>query len=145
MSLRTLLILSAVLVLAACARSAVMPLAADTIQVTTTAAPVCGATGAQNVAVRRVAIETINRGYDKFIILGAQAQSNLSGFTPIVANTSGGTTIISGGQPLTRHSQGIVAKMFKEGDPAGANAISARATLGPKWQEVVKESTATTC
>mgnify|MGYP003694576267 CR=1 FL=1 len=31
--------------------------------------------------------------------------------------------------------RGLIVKMFKEGDPKGANAISARATLGPKWQE----------
>jgi len=33
------------------------------------------------------------------------------------------------------HDQGLIVKMFKDGDPKGANAISARATLGPKWQE----------
>jgi hypothetical protein len=35
--------------------------------------------------------------------------------------------------------------MIKNGDPKGANAISARGTLGPKWQEAIKESAATTC
>ena len=30
--------------------------------------------------------------------------------------------------------------MFKDGDPKGANAIPARATPSPKWQEAIKES-----
>jgi hypothetical protein len=36
-------------------------------------------------------------------------------------------------------------KMFKDGDPKGANAVSARTTLGPKWQEADQESPARTC
>ena len=74
------LAIAAALALCGCARSATMQLSADTFQLVTSAAPVCGRAGAQNVAARRA-----------------------------------------------------------------ANAISARATLGPKWQEAIKESAATTC
>jgi hypothetical protein len=57
------------------------------------------------------------------------------------------TTTYTGGNPIVAgsHDQGLIVKMFKDGDPKGANAISARATLGPKWQETIKESAATTC
>lgn len=142
-----------------------MPMAADTIHITTSAARFCGATGAQNVAVRRAAIETINRGYDRFIVLGAEASNDVRvvGQTPVVANTygsaniygSGGmynvsgqsTTMYSGGAPIVagHYAQGITIKMFKEGDPAGSNAVSARGTLGPDWQEIIKQGPATTC
>lgn len=151
--------------LGGCAKSAIMPLSADTLRISTSAAPACGSTGAQNVAFRRAAIETINRGYDKFIILGGDAQNNVGvvGYTPVMAQTTGSatatgygntayatghsTTTYSGGQPIIAgtHDQGLVVKMFKEGDPAGANALSARGQLGPKWQEAVKESASTTC
>jgi hypothetical protein len=151
--------------LCGCARSATMQLSADTFQLVTSAAPVCGRAGAQNVAARRAAIETINRGYDKFLILGAAAENNVRvvGHTPVQAHTVGtatatgygnmvtasgqSTTTYTGGNPIIggSHDQGLIVKMFKDADPKGANAISARATLGPKWQEAIKESAATTC
>ena len=148
-----------------CARSSVIPVAGDTIQITSSAAPVCGAVGAQSVAVRRASIETINRGFDRFIITGAGAQSNVQviGHTPVTAHTTGGATATrfgntahvsgsshttySGGMPIIAgtHDQALMVKMFRDGDPAGSNAVSARDTLGPQWPELVKQSTATTC
>ncbi len=135
------------------------------MRITTSAAPVCGSTGAQNVAFRRAAVETINRGYDRFVILGGEAQNNVGvvGYTPVQAYTTGSatatgygntafahgqsTTTYSGGQPIIAgsHDQGLIVKMFKDGDPAGKNALSAREQLGPKWQEAVKESATTAC
>jgi hypothetical protein len=49
------------------------------------------------------------------------------------------------GQPIIAgsHRQGLAVKMFKKGDPAGKNALSARAELGPKWVEYVKSETVT--
>lgn len=145
MAIRTVFTLLVASMLTACARSAVMPLQADMIQVSTSAAPVCGPTGALKVALRQVAIETINRGYDSFIIIGARQGSQITGFTPVTATTVGNTFMLSGGHPLRRHNQGIVAKLFKAGDPAGAKAISARATLGKDWPKIVKQGTTTTC
>ena len=51
------------------------------------------------------------------------------------------TTTYTGGNPIVggSHDQGLIVKMFKDGDPKGATAIPARATLGPKWQEAIKE------
>ena len=159
------LTIAVAIALCGCARSATMQLSADTFQLVTSAAPVCGRTGAQNVASRRAAIETVNRGYDKFLILGAAAENNVRvvGHTPVQAHTLGtatatgygnvvtasgsSTTTYTGGSPIIAgsHDQGLIVKMFKDGDPKGANAISARTTLGPKWQEAIKESAATTC
>lgn len=142
-----------------------MPLAGDTVQITIQAAPVCGQVGAQNVALRRAAIETINRGFDRFVILGGGYQNNVGvvGYTPIQAQTYGtatatgygnmafvqghATTTYSGGYPIIAgtHNQGLVVKMFREDDPAGANAVPARTTLGPKWPEVIKQGMTSTC
>jgi hypothetical protein len=123
-----------------------MQLSADTFQLVTSAAPVCGRTGAQNVASRRAAIETINRGYDKFLILGAAAENNVRvvGHTPVQAHTVGtatatgygnvvtatgsSTTTYTGGSPIIAgsHDQGLIVKMFKDGDPMRQRELSAR-------------------
>ena len=61
--------------LGAGARSSVLPIGNDLIQITTSAAPICGPAGAQDAAVKRAAFETIARGYDSFIIVDAAAQT----------------------------------------------------------------------
>jgi hypothetical protein len=153
------------LLVAGCAKSSVIPIAADTVHITTSAAPVCGRTGAQDVAVRRAAIETIKLGFDKFVVVGAGYQNNVRvvGHTPIVATTTGtatatgygntayatgsSMTTYSGGQPIVggAHDQGLTIKMFKDGDPLGANAVSARQSLGPDWKKVVEAGSGMTC
>ena len=155
--MRRLAVVATALTLCACAQSSTMPLSVDTFQLLASAAPVCGPAGAQRVASRRAAIETINRGFDKFVILDAAAASDVRvvGHTPIQAHTTGSiyggnvmaTTTYSGGYPIIggKHNQALVVKMFKDGDPRGATAISARGTLGRDWQEAVKEGATTTC
>lgn len=146
------------LLMAGCARTSSIPLAQDTVQITTSAAPVCGEAGAQSVAFKEAAIETIRRGYDRFVILDGDYENGVRviGTTPVVAQTTGvgtatvagntafvsgtSTTTYSGGVPIIagHHRQKFVVKMFKDGDPAGSNAISARQELGPDWAEAVK-------
>ena len=87
----------------------------------------------------------------------------LVGYTPVVAQTTGSATVagygniatvngqsttqVYGGQPIIAgtHDQGLIVKMYKDGDPAGANAIPARTQLGPDWQQAVKEGPRGTC
>lgn len=149
------------LALAGCARSSAMPLSQDTIQITSSAALACGQEGAQKVAFQRAAVETIRRGYDRFVILGAEGQTDVHvlGYTPTTAYTTGSatahsfgnaataygssTTTVYGGQPIYggSHNQGLIVKMFKSGDPAGTNALDARQILGPAWQDAVNKNT----
>ena len=91
---RTTIITLVALLLIGCARSGVMPLAQDTVQISTSAARVCGSQGAQKVAFQRAAVETIRRGYDRFVIVGGEAQSNIHvvGYTPTQAYTTGTAT-----------------------------------------------------
>lgn len=147
-----------------CASATVIPLAQDTIQITSAAAPICGMTGAQNVASQRAAIETIRRGYDRYIIVGGQYQNNIGvvGYTPVTATTTGtataygngnyataqghSTTTFSGGQPIVSgsHNQGLVVKMFRADDQSAApNALDARSELGPEWQKKVASNSLT--
>jgi hypothetical protein len=148
MFVRSVLMVAASLTLGACVRSAVAPLADDTIQITTDAAQSCGRSGAEAVAMRRAAIETIQRGYDKFVVLRHTADNSVAGYAPFTASRvgkAGSAIIVTGGGPIYRNSQGLIVKMYRAADPAAANAIAARNALGPQWQETVKESTRTTC
>ena len=163
--MRGLLLATIAVALVGCASSSVMPLANDTLEITTSAAPICGATGAQDVAIRRAAIETLTHGYDKFLIVDAAARNNVGvvGHTPLQATSTGTATVfangnmatgygqsqtmITGGQPIIggHHDQALVIKMFKDDDHAGSNAISARRTLGPDWKQKIVENLKTTC
>ncbi len=151
------------LLLGGCAHSEVIPLSADTVQITSAAAPMCGMTGAQRVALQRAAVETINRGYDRFVITNGAYHNNVRvvGHTPVIAQSSGtayghvygnsatintaSTTTVTGGQPITggTHNQALIVKMFRDGDPLGSNAISARAELGPEWKEIAANGSVT--
>lgn len=149
--------------LASCASTSVMPLSADTIQITAQADPDCGPAGAQQAALKRAAVETIRRGFDSFIIVSVSAANNVRvvGQTPIVANTNataidgrnGNTTFVntnttySGGQPILGGSfdQNLTVQMFRATDPGVDRAISARATLGPNWQKAVAAKTDDFC
>ncbi len=147
----------ALLGVAGCASTSVMPLSADTIQVTAQADPDCGPTGAQRAALKRAAVETLRQGYDSFIVLGVQQANNtrVVGYTPVQAQTTTNavgsdygnasfvtgqsTTTYSGGQAIMGGSfdQILTVQMFRSGDPGFERAISARATLGPDWQKAV--------
>lgn len=155
----------AVLALCGCASSSVMDVASDTVTISTSAAPACGQRGAQEVAVRRAAYETLRRVFDKYVILDADAQSNVGvvGYTPLTSNTySSGTlntygnigtysgssnTYYSGGQPIIggTHDQKLAVKMFRQSDPGAARAVDARRVLGPEWQSIVAKGPGSTC
>jgi hypothetical protein len=91
--------------LSACASSSVIPLAQDTFQITAAAAPVCGVTGAQRIAAQQAAVETIRRGYDRYIIVGGQYQNNVgvAGYTPVTAQTTGTATATGFGNSATAY------------------------------------------
>ncbi|MGX1349670.1 hypothetical protein AB7M49_003246 [Bradyrhizobium elkanii] len=140
--MRNLRIVALCAALGGCAGASTIPLAQDTVQITARAAPICGAAGAEKIVVREAAAETIRRGYDRFIVMNAQAGASYAGSTPVVVqNLGGGVAMASGGTPMFAPNQGLVIKMFKDGDPAAANALPACETLGPDWQEQVKKNT----
>lgn len=142
--------------LSGCAGTSVIQTSSDTAVVTARAAPVCGGVGAERVAVRQAAIQTIKAGYDKYIIYDAAAQNTVTATQmPGTYNTTG--TVYAGTLNATttyqpgpiiysgNHSQAFAIKMFKAGEPGSAKAIDARSSLGPKWKEKIKEGELTTC
>ena len=149
----------------ACARTEAVRMAADTVMLKTNAAPICGSSGAARASSQMAAVETIRAGYDSYVIVGQEAQNNVqfldgggttyldgtasaTGSAYRMGNTvygsasgsySGRATYVPG-MPMAvgTHDQGLMVKMFKAGDPNGANAIDAREMLGPDWRDKVR-------
>lgn len=146
---RGLILCAVALLLAGCASSSVMDLDSNTIQISTSAAPACGSQGAQQVAVRRAAIEALRRGYDRYVILGGGRQNNVGvvGYTPLTASTYGNSTTVYGGQPIIAgsHDQELTVRMFRPTDPGYENAVDAKRALGPDWQAIVAKGPGSTC
>ncbi len=159
------LIVPLALMLASCASVSTLPMSNDLVQITARAAPACGPEGAQKVALRQGAVETINRGYDRFYIVGADSRSDIRvvGTTPVRSTTTASGTISggyggygtfsgtsfttsTGGTPIYggSHNQQLFVKMFNADDPEAANALDARQVLGEDWEEKIKEK-AVTC
>lgn len=151
--------------IASCARTTTTPLSQDVIEISSSAAPACGSSGARALAAKAAAVETISRGYDGFIVLDAASSSNVGvvGYTPVRANTTyntygaygggrynamtTGQTSYSGGSPIIAgsHDRGLVIKMLKKTDRNFAYAVDARSELGPDWQKIVAGGIPRTC
>ncbi|WP_249218895.1 hypothetical protein [Loktanella sp. SALINAS62] len=124
------------LTLVACAQTDIQPLSASSFKVATTAAPACGRSGARKVANQAAAVEVINRGGDKFIIVGDQTGSRVTGM---------GYNQYTGFQPYNSNEQDLVVQMMAPGQPGFDQALSARSLLGSDWQNVVASGTPATC
>lgn len=142
-------------IVASCASTSVTPIAANQVMITTSAAPACGASGAQKVAARMAAVETVRRGFDRFSIVGMSAQNNVRVInrSPTSANTTStfntfgntttgrSTTVMSGGGPLIMgtNDANLVVVMYRQGDAGFNEAVDARGTLGADWRELVEK------
>lgn len=147
------------LALSACASTSVTPVAKNKIIINTSAAPICNGSGAQSVAAKMAAIETLRRGYQRFVIVGIESADNVSvtrtGPTYAYTNSSyqgignsvygnsttrygGGSTIVSGS-----HDTALGVIMLNPGDPGFENGVDAKSALGGKWQELVKKGVST--
>ncbi|WP_094538917.1 hypothetical protein [Brucella grignonensis] len=155
-TLKALAFVAPAVALAACTSSSAVRTSANTAIIQTSAAPVCGSTGAAKVAQMQAAIETIKAGYDRYIIVDARSANNVQmAQTPGSYKTSGyinnghysGTTTYQPGIPVIygRHEQAFAIYMFRDGEAGAQRAIPARQTLGPKWQEMVKSGKINTC
>lgn len=140
---------------AGCAQTSVTQMSRNEIMVTTSAAPVCGVNGSQQVAQAMVAVETLRRGFERYIIGGAQSRDNTTIVQtgPTYANTYstatvsgntayGSSTTYYGGQStmiMGSHDTAMRVVMFKPGDPGYEQGVDAKATLGPEWEKKVKD------
>ncbi len=126
--------------LAACASVETIPLSQDSFALTSTGMGGCGAKGAEQVAFRQAAAETLRRGYDSFTIMQSDRDARLDSASSLL------WTAASGGASYNHtFSQNMKVQMFKADDPAGAKAISAREALGPNWQAALAREDTYNC
>lgn len=150
MRILQLLSIGIIAALAGCTSSETIRTSKDTAIVQTSAAPICGGTGAARTAYKQAAISTIQAGYDSFIIVNGASSNNVRsmqmpgsyhtyGNVSSSGNFSANTTY-SPGPIITAgtHDQSFAVKMFKSGEPGAGSAISARDVLGPEWAKIAK-------
>ena len=141
--------------LTACAQTSVMQISQNEILLTTSAAPVCGATGSQRVAQEMAAIETIRRGFTRYLVMGANSENNVSVIQtgPTYSQTTGSATVTGntvygssntyyGGQQTIfagSHDTGVRLLMLNPGDVGYERGIDARQLLGLEWEKKVQD------
>jgi len=136
-----------------CTSSSAVRTSQNTAVIKTSAAPICGGTGAARVAQKQAAIETIKAGFDRYVITDAASQNNVGvtqlpgqyntyGTASVYGNygTYNATTVYQPGPTIVHgtHDQAFAIRMFKEGEPGANQALSAKETLGPEWASIVK-------
>lgn len=151
--MRGFLALTLIMPLAACAGAEATRTSANTMIIDASAAPACGGRGAARVAAKSAAVETLRAGYERYMIVGASAQNNVTVTQmPGTVQTSGTATYGGGigtfnsrstympGPTITAgsHDRALAVVMFRRGDPGFENAIDAREALGPEWQKLVQ-------
>ena len=148
-----------VLLLSACATTTVTQMARNQIMLSTSAAPACGVSGAQLVATRMAAVETIRHGFSRFVINGVQAQNNVQvierpftgAYTTSTYNGCGNSIY---GQSQTQFTGGgvmyfgsndseLFVTMLNPGDAGYLDGVDAQSTLGPKWRKFVQDGIST--
>lgn len=122
--------------LAGCVETSVQPLTQTSFKISTEAEDVCGAKGTREIAFKEAAVEVIRRGADRFIIVGDQSRSDITG---------GMFTTYGGFETYGTNTQDMVVQIVQKGEPGYNNALSAQQTLGPDWQTIVAEGSADSC
>ncbi|WP_145975076.1 hypothetical protein [Cereibacter sphaeroides] len=146
--------LIAIALLAGCASTSVTPVSQNQIIINASAAPACGRSGASRVASKMAAVETLRRGFQRYIVVGTNSDSNVSVVStgPTYANTYGtyntfgsstygsSRTTYGGGMTMMvgTHDASLGVIMFNPGDPGFSQAIDAKAELGSDWEKLVK-------
>jgi hypothetical protein len=155
-NMRELLFASvAFLALTACASTSVTPIARNQLLISTSAAPACGRSGAIEVANKMAAVETIRRGFQRYMIVAATNSNNVSVHQsgPTYSHTQANTTLYGnsvygnatthyGGQQTIisgTHDTDLGVIMFNPGEPGFNSGIDAKSSLGSEWQKLVKE------
>jgi hypothetical protein len=148
-----------VMALFGCASTSITPLSKNRVLVSTSAAPICGTTGATSVANQFAAIITIRQGYERFIItdMGVQDNVSVSRSGPTYSTTTGnfnrfgntvyGSTHTTYGGQMTQISGSNDAQMqvvmLNPGDLGFEEGINAKATLGADWEKKVQDGVPT--
>ena len=137
--------------LGGCAATTATDLSRTQFILSTQAAPACGRTGAQRVATNMAAVEVLRRGFDRYFIVDARTQNNVSVVRtgPTYANTTftglntgfgTANTTFGGQQTIVAGSNDaeLLIVMVEPGSRGYDDALDARQILGPEWEELVE-------
>lgn len=129
----------ALVVLTACADTTVTPVSKNQIMLSTSGDPDCGMAGAQRVASKMAAIETLRRGYSRYVISAADSASSVGAV--VMPTTYSPVMTYPGGIPLFYGTNDVQlhVTMFKEGDRGYEQGVDAKSVLGTDWQELVEK------
>jgi hypothetical protein len=133
---RKFVVVCSLMALVGCVETSVQPLTQSSFKISTQAEDMCGAKGTREIAFREAAIEVIKRGADRFIVVGDQSRSEITG---------GMFTTYGGFDTYGTNTQDMVIQIIQKGDPRMKDALSARQTLGPDWQAIVAKGSADSC
>ncbi|MDG1281173.1 MAG: hypothetical protein P8O10_07680 [Pseudorhodobacter sp.] len=128
------LTLASCLFLVACAETSIQPLSQSSFKVSTETE--CGTKTTREIAFKNAAIEVIKRGAEKFIIVGDNSGSKVTG---------GQFTTYGGFIAYENNMQDIVVQIVRKGEPRYSDALSAREALGPDWEKIVAKGMPQTC
>jgi hypothetical protein len=122
--------------MSACVETSVQPLTKTSFKVATEAEDICGAKATREIAFKMAAVEVIQRGSDRFIVVADQSRSAITS----VDYTDFTGLIVSGSS-----FQDMVIQIIGKGDPRYRDALSAREVLGPDWQAIVAKGKVDNC
>ena len=109
--MKVFIIAAIITLLSGCAERASMRLAKNISRISISTSPIYGTLEPQRRAMLQAAKETVNSGYDLFIVLGADTDYNM--------NLMGAG--VYGTQTLPRFSADLTIKMFRYNDPGSSN------------------------
>ncbi len=138
-----------------CAATHVTPISQKRFILSTSAAPACGRIGAQKVALKMAAVETLRKGHPRFLILGQKSANNVSvidtaptgsyttGTYDVYGNTVYGRsqTTYTGGGPIVFGSNDadLNVLMLAPGDNGFDQGVDAKSILGENWKTLVEK------
>lgn len=146
--------LAVLIAFGACAKTSVVPIAQNQVLISTNAPPICGQAGAYKVASKNAAIETLRRGFDRYVVVNARSDNTTQVIssgpdyaTTHTTATQYGNTIVGqsttnfgGGTPILvgEYKSEMNIMMFKPDDKGYADALDARRELGPDWATLIQ-------
>jgi len=112
-----------------------LQLSADTFRISVSGNGYTSTTRAENIAMLRAADLTMQRGYERFVILSGNVSQQYAGSTDVTINRVGNTLVASGGEEIRKPGGSITVRLIAKSDPGFATALDARmiaAQLRPK-------------
>jgi|GEM_PF-3010688 len=140
--------------LSGCARTSTTQLSQNQILVSTSAAPACSRSSTTRVASQMAAVETLRRGYSRYIIMGANSDDSVQAVSTglTYANTTGTYTasgnVIHGNSTTTYGGGGLIfmgsrdtdlhVLLLRQGDDGYVQGVDPKIVLGENWPKLVE-------